>query len=97
MPEKVQCPNCMEPAEKSGNKITCVACDSVLTVTRTGGAKLVDAGWKAKIEERLGVLEVGLADDPAADANEAEAQAQADADAAAAAEAAADEETFLEE
>lgn len=92
MSEKVQCPNCLEPAEKNGNKITCIACDSVLTVTRTGGAKLVDAGWKEKIEERLGVLEVGMTDDDSADGNDAEEKAAA----AAAAEADAESE-FLED
>lgn len=53
MAEKVQCPNCLEPAEKVGNKITCHACDSVLTVTRTGGAKVSEAGWKEQMEEQI--------------------------------------------
>ena len=79
MSEKVQCPNCLEPAEKVGNKITCTACDSVLTITRTGGAKLAEIGWKEKIEERLGILEVGVADETSAEANDAEADAEADA------------------
>lgn len=57
MSEKVQCPNCFEPAEKVGNKITCQACDSILTITRTGGAKVVEIGWKEKVDERLGILE----------------------------------------
>lgn len=57
MSEKVQCPNCLEPAEKVGNKITCTACDSILTITRTGGAKVVEIGRVDKLEKRIGMLE----------------------------------------
>jgi len=64
MSEKVQCPNCLEMAEKVGNKITCQACDSVLTVTRTGGAKVKEIGWKDKIEERIGAIEGLLSPEP---------------------------------
>lgn len=67
MSEKVQCPNCLEPAEKVGNKITCQSCDSVLTVTRTGGAKVAEAGWKEQMEGRIKSNEdrlSGLLDEP---------------------------------
>ena len=85
MSEKVQCPNCLQPAEKTGNKITCTACDSVLTVTRTGGAKVVEAGWKEKLEKRVGFLEA-LLPSGSPDETEAELAAKAEADAAAEAE-----------
>ena len=92
MSEKVQCPNCLEPAEKTGNKITCTACDSILTITRTGGAKLVEAGWKEKLEGRVEALE-GLLSPEEPDETAAELAAKAEA-----AEAAADaDETFLDE
>jgi ribosomal protein L37AE/L43A len=64
MAEKVQCPNCLEPAEKVGNKITCTACDSVLTITRTGGAKVVQIGRVEKLEKRIGILESLLSPEP---------------------------------
>jgi hypothetical protein len=90
MSEKVQCPNCLEPAEKVGNKITCQACDSVLTITRTGGAKLAEIGWKEELENRIkanedllaGLLggEPGAEADAKADAAEAEADAEVEED-----------------
>ena len=88
MAEKVQCPNCLEPAEKVGNKITCVACDSVLTVTRTGGAKALEIGWKEKLESRVDTLEGMLSpEEPEEIATELAAAAEADAAADAAADA----------
>lgn len=74
MSEKVQCPNCLEPAEKVGNKITCQACDSILTITRTGGAKVEKIGWKEEMENRVKANEDrldGLLDgEPGAEADE---------------------------
>ena len=79
MSDKIPCPNCLEPAEKIGNKIICQACDSTFVITKTGGAKVKEIGWKEKIEERLGILEVGLVGDgePAAEA-EVEAESKAE-------------------
>jgi len=57
MSEKVQCPNCLGDAEKSGNKIICATCDAVFKITKTGSATAVELGWKEKIEGRVGALE----------------------------------------
>lgn len=53
MAEKAPCPNCLELAEKTGNKIVCEACDATFTVTKTGPAKVDKLGWKEGIEERV--------------------------------------------
>jgi len=91
MAEKIPCPNCLEPAEKSGNKIVCQACDSTFVITKTGGAKVKDIGWKEKMENRVKKNTESLAGllgdgEPAAEADaeadaETEANAEADADA----------------
>jgi len=80
MAKKIPCPNCLEPAEKIGNKIICQACDSTFVITKTGAAKVKDIGWKEKIEERLSLLEVGQADEESMDDNQADAYGETAAD-----------------
>ena len=92
MSEKIPCPNCLEPAEKSGNKIICQACDSTFVITKTGGAKVKEIGWKENIENRVKKIEENQAgplgdvgdvgdDEPAVeDDADAEAEAEAEAD-----------------
>jgi hypothetical protein len=64
MAEKVQCPNCLGDAEKSGDKIICVTCDATFKITRTGGASVVNVGRVEKLETRVGALEALLAPEP---------------------------------
>ncbi len=64
MAEKVQCPNCLGDAEKSGNQIICAACDAVFKITKTGSAKAVELGRVEKLEGRVGALEELLTPEP---------------------------------
>lgn len=64
MAEKVQCPNCLEPAEKSGNKITCVTCDAVFEIKRTGAANVVKLGEVEALKGRVSAIEALLAPEP---------------------------------
>lgn len=55
--KKVNCPNCLRPAIKEGNKIICETCDATFAFTRTGGAKVVEVGRLDSIEERIDRIE----------------------------------------
>lgn len=76
MSEKVQCPNCLGEAEKTGNKITCLACDAIFEIKRTGAASVVKIGELEELKDRVSQLEAQLApklendDDPAAANND---------------------------
>jgi len=67
MAEKVQCPNCLEPAEKSGNTIICAACDATYKITKTGAATVAQLGRVEKLEKRVDSLEKLLSPEPADD------------------------------
>jgi len=71
MPEKVQCPNCLGDAEKTGDKIICVTCDATFKITRTGAAAVVKIGQVEALEGRVKALEARLAP-PAVPAGEPE-------------------------
>ena len=60
MPEKVQCPNCLGEAEKTGDKIICVTCDATFKITRTGAAAVVKIGQVEALEGRVKALEARL-------------------------------------
>jgi len=60
MPEKVQCPNCLGDAEKTGDKIICVTCDATFKITRTGAAAVVKIGQVEALEGRVKALETRL-------------------------------------
>jgi len=64
MPEKVQCPNCLGDAEKTGDKIICVTCDATFKITRTGAAAVVKIGQVEALEGRVKALEARLATAP---------------------------------
>lgn len=70
---KIQCPNCMAEADRQGSKITCVSCNSVFKVTKTGEAKVDELGWKEELEKRVKAIEeqqaelLGGGDDPDSD------------------------------
>jgi len=61
---EIQCPNCREPAEKSGNTIICPACDATYKITKTGAANVVQLGRVEKLENRIGALEALLNPEP---------------------------------
>ena len=58
---KAPCPNCLGEAEKSGNKITCMHCDAIFEIRRTGSASVVKLGKVEELEGRIGALEALLA------------------------------------
>lgn len=60
MPEKVQCPNCLGDAEKTGDKIICVTCDATFKITKTGAAAVVKIGQVEALEGRVQALEARL-------------------------------------
>lgn len=60
MPEKIQCPNCLGEAEKTGDKIICVTCDATFKITRTGAAAVVKIGQVEALEGRVKALEAKL-------------------------------------
>ena len=64
MAEKVQCPNCLGDAEKTGNKITCVTCDAIFEIRKTGAASVVQVGKVEELECRIGALEALFAPEP---------------------------------
>lgn len=80
MADKVQCPNCLGDAEKNGNKITCVSCDAVFEIKKTGAASVVKLGEVEELKGRVSALEallnpekeLGSLDDPDGDAEEQE-------------------------
>jgi len=57
MATKIQCPNCLGEAEREGNKVTCLSCDAIFTVTKSGPAKVKEFAWKDELERRLKALE----------------------------------------
>lgn len=56
-PKQTNCPNCLEPAIKEGNKIICETCDATFTFTRTGGAKVKEIGRLDNLEKRMDRVE----------------------------------------
>jgi hypothetical protein len=57
MPEKIQCPNCLGDAEKTGDKIICVTCDATFKILRTGAAAVVKIGQVEALEARVKEIE----------------------------------------
>ena len=72
MSDKVQCPNCQSEAERSGNKITCVACDATFELKKTGAAHVVKLGQVEALEGRVGALEALLNPKPEGEEPETE-------------------------
>jgi hypothetical protein len=56
-PKATNCPNCLKPAIRAGNEITCEACDAVFIVTKKQGAKVKELGPIEDHEERIAALE----------------------------------------
>lgn len=56
-PKATSCPNCQQPAIRSGNEITCEACDAVFMVTKKQGAKVKELGPIEDHERRIQALE----------------------------------------
>jgi len=57
---KQYCPNCNSEAERSGNKITCVACDATFEIKKTGAAHVVKLGQVESLEGRVSAIEALL-------------------------------------
>ena len=72
MSDKVQCPNCQSEAERSGNKIICVACDATFEIKKTGAAHVVKLGQVEALEGRVGALEALLNPKPEGEEPETE-------------------------
>lgn len=51
--KKISCPNCAAIAEMEGDKINCVNCDTVFTITKTGPAKVDSIGRIQSLEDRV--------------------------------------------
>jgi len=51
------CPNCMQPAIRAGNEITCEHCDAIFTITKKEGAKVKQLGPLEDHERRIRALE----------------------------------------
>lgn len=51
------CPNCAQPAIRSGNEITCENCDAVFTITKKQEAKVKEIGRLDNHEQRILALE----------------------------------------
>lgn len=60
-PKAVACPNCQEPAIRTGNEIACGPCDAIFVITKKQGAKVKQLG----ISERLDRLESEVFTEPA--------------------------------
>lgn len=59
MPETkaMSCPNCSQPAMRTGNEITCENCDATFVITKKQGAKVKEFGQIQDHENRIQVLE----------------------------------------
>lgn len=60
------CPNCQQPAIRTGNEIACEKCDATFVVTKKQGARVKEIGPIQDHEERISALEgkVGKPDQP---------------------------------
>lgn len=56
-PKACNCPNCLSPALRTGNEITCEICDAVFTITKKQGAKVKTLGPIDDHERRISALE----------------------------------------
>jgi len=59
------CPNCQQPAVRSGNEITCEKCDATFTITKKDGAKVKETGRIEKIEFDIAELRAQIFPDTA--------------------------------
>lgn len=56
-PTATKCPNCQQPAIRTGNEIACENCDATFIVTKKQGAKLKQIGPIEDHEQRIKRLE----------------------------------------
>ena len=78
--ENAHCPNCGKPAEKNGNKITCVECDATFTITQDKTARVEKTGVITDLQNRVSALEGNkpAEPDPAEDLDDQEPAADLD-------------------
>ena len=63
--KKVQyCPNCLGPAIREGNEITCEKCDAIFIITKKEGARIKQLGSIEDHEQRLKKLESLIPGEP---------------------------------
>lgn len=55
--KKIQCPNCGAEAKLVGNEITCLNCDAIYKITKTGEAKVKQLGPLEELGQRVAALE----------------------------------------
>lgn len=56
-PKATICPNCQQPAIRTGNEIACEHCDAIFVVTQKQGAKLKTLGPIDDLRQRVERLE----------------------------------------
>ena len=71
-PKSATCPNCQEPAVRTGDEITCEICDATFTITKKAGVKVKEMGPMQSIRDRLARLEATILDEPPAEPDQTE-------------------------
>jgi len=56
-PTAIHCPSCLAPAIRTGNEITCEACDAVFVFSKKQGPTLKEQGPIEDHERRIQALE----------------------------------------
>lgn len=68
MPEEKQrttfCPNCRQPAVRTGNEIACENCDAVFVITKKEGPKVKQLGPLKELTQRVEILEAAQQTEP---------------------------------
>jgi len=77
-PKATSCPNCLKPAIRVGNEVTCEHCDAIFVITKKQGAKVKDFGQLRDHEERLKKLEALTASEQAPEKPEQETEPEED-------------------
>ena len=69
-PKATKCPNCQQPAIRSGNEITCENCDATFVIRKKQGAKVKQIGTIEDHEKRIEILESLIPDNEPAESVE---------------------------
>ena len=63
-PETTFCPNCRQPAVRTGNEIACENCDAVFVITKKEGPKVKELGPLKDLTKRVEILEAAQQTEP---------------------------------
>ncbi|MBA7518485.1 hypothetical protein ES705_10555 [subsurface metagenome] len=63
-PETTFCPNCRQPAVRTGNEIACENCDAVFVITKKEGPKIKQLGPLKDLTKRVELLEAAQPTQP---------------------------------